>query len=94
MIGPVSRMQNRDVVIDMLVGKFADVLNEITNEGVKVEPVEVVNAALQYCLKSMKFCVRHSENHAVRMMNQSAFSQALDVLKISMLDERDKEQVM
>lgn len=94
MIGPLCQQPNRNVVVNLIVSRFADALNEITNEGVQVEPVEVVNAALEYCLKSMKFCVRHSDGHLVRMLNQKVLSDALDVLKVSMIDESDEEQVM
>jgi ribosomal protein L14E/L6E/L27E len=90
MIGPVTRQVSREAVVVKLVDGFANVVG---NCGITLEPVEVVNATLQYLAKTLKFTIRHSNDHQTRMRNQQAFCDALDVVKMVMLDETDQEQV-
>lgn len=93
-VGPVCRMRSRETVVDLLVQKFTEGVQAVQDAGVQAEPAEVINAMLQYVSKAMKYCVRNATSHEVRMLNQSAFSQAFDTAKLIMLDESDREQVM
>jgi chemotaxis regulatin CheY-phosphate phosphatase CheZ len=83
-------IKNRADMVSELTRELCNTLRESKHD---YQPMEVVNAALQFAQQSMRYVIRHSDDHESRLLNQGVMLQALDALKLDTVTESDARMV-